>query len=157
MQALTIWGRPPLLTTGGVCLGSPPKQITLPPNNCLHFIISWSDLSKASILYQWKENTSSRMISLDILISLANELCALIEQVESSNIWIRILNLEWAVLPPSRFWAASPVLATQSTIPPSDLIFAVITFRTNVFPYHPGEFKMWIFSHSDSFEAWTAE
>ena len=72
------------------------------------------------MLKRWQENTSSQIISLDILISFANELCDFIEHVESSKISMGILNLELA---------ASPVLATQMTIPPSDLTLAAMTLR----------------------------
>ena len=80
-------------------------------------------------------------------------------QVESSITGIGILNLECAVLPPSKFWAARPknylflygyelyndltlpVLATHRTMPPSDLILAVMSLNVNVLPYPPGEFR----------------
>ena len=148
---LTICALLPLLTTGNVWRGSPPRQMTFPPKRALESIKSLSVLSKHSKLYRSQEKISSQTMRFAFLISFAKALCAGILQVESSITGIGILNLECAVLPPSKFCAARPmerrklyfhfmklfkipVLATHSTMPPSDLILAVMSLKVKVFP-----------------------
>ena len=49
-----------------------------------------------------------------------------------------ILNREWAVVPPSRRLAATPVVATAMASPPSALTVARRVFSRKVFP-HPAD------------------
>ena len=71
-------------------------------------------------------------------MSSASSDCALIEQTESACMLIGILNLEWAVRPPSNSIAAIPDEATARAMSPDDLTLARSIFSTNVFPVPPG-------------------
>ncbi len=52
-QGLTFWALHALLTTGRVCLGSPPIRTTFPPHKCSESIKSLRVLSTHSTLKQW--------------------------------------------------------------------------------------------------------
>ena len=94
--------------TGKICLKSPPKTITLPPNGisfALGLVVpitSLKDRSKASKQCLCIIGASSHIIKLVLINKAARSVPAVIEQKESSLRLIGIPKREWAVRPPVR-------------------------------------------------------
>ncbi len=123
-EALTMSSCPPLGITGKICRKSPPRTMVFPPkiflvasasSNCIK---SRRVRSTASKTQQCIIGASSQMIRSALQTNSATFICCVMLQVDSSCRSIRILNLEWAVLPPRSNKDAIPDEATTSTIFP---------------------------------------
>ncbi len=82
-------------------------------------------------------SASSQMIRSPLCTNLATFICYVMLQVDSSCRLIRILNFEWAVLPPRRSKNVIPVEATTSTILPCLRRWDRSVVQTNVLPIPP--------------------
>ncbi|CAK9870938.1 unnamed protein product [Sphagnum jensenii] len=77
------------------------------------------------------------MIILTLRTNSATFICCVMLQIDSSCRSIRILNLEWAVLPPRSNKDAIPDEATISMILPCPRRRDKSVFQTNVLPVPP--------------------
>ncbi len=112
---------PPLGTTGKICRKSPPRTTVFPPkifsvacasSNCIKSCKVQSTSSKVQLCII---NASSQMIRSTLRTNLATFIYCVILQVGSSCRSIKILNLEWTVLPPKSNKDAIHDEATTST------------------------------------------
>ncbi len=123
-EALTMSFHPPLGTTSRICWKSPPRTMVFPPKNfsvaCAlsNYIKSYKVRSTTSKAWPCIISASSQMIRSALCTNLATFICCVMLQVNSSCRSIKILNLEWAILPPKSNKDAIPDEATASTILP---------------------------------------
>jgi len=116
--------RPPLRTTGKICRKSPRRTMVFPPKifsiACAssNYIKSRRVRSTASKARRCIIGASSQMIRSALRTNSATFICCVMLQVDSLCRSIRILNLEWAVLPLGSNRDAIPDEATASTILP---------------------------------------
>ncbi len=80
---------------------------------------------------------SSQMIKSALRTNSATFICCVMLQVDSSCRLIKILNLEWAVLPPKNNKDAILDEATASTILPCPHRWDISVVQTNVLPVPP--------------------
>ncbi len=115
---------PPLGTTGRIYQKSPPRTTVFPPKifsvACAssNYIKSHRVISIASKALRCIISASSQVIISTLCTNLATFIYCVMLQVDSSCISIRILNLEWAVLPPRSKKNAIHNEVTTSTILP---------------------------------------
>ncbi len=123
-EALTMSSRLPLGTTSKICRKSPPRttvfplkilSVTCASSNCIKSRRVRSTTSKAQ---RCIIGASSQMIRSTLRTNSATFIYCVMLQVDSLCKSIRILNLEWAVLPPRSNKDAIPDEATTSTIFP---------------------------------------
>jgi len=114
--------RPPLGTIGRICRKSPPRTTVFPPKifsvACAssNYIKSWKVRSTVWKVRRCIISASSQMIRSALRTNSATFIYCVMLQVDSSCRSIRILNLEWAVLPPKSNKDAIPDEAIISTI-----------------------------------------
>ncbi|CAK9267897.1 unnamed protein product [Sphagnum jensenii] len=142
-EALTMSSHPPLGTIGRICQKSPPRTTIFPPkilsityasSNCIKLRKVQSTTSKVR---QCIIGASSQMIISALPTNLATFICCVMLQVDSSCRSIKILNLEWAVLPPRSSKDVIPNEATTSTILPYPCKWDKSVAQTNVFSVPP--------------------
>jgi len=135
--------RPALGTTGKIYRKSPPRTTIFPPkifpvacasSNCIKSRRVRSTTSKAQ---RCIIGASSQMIRSALRTNSATFIYCVILQVDSLCRLIRILNLEWAVLPPGSNKDAIPDEATASTILPCPRRRDRSVVQTNVLPVPP--------------------
>ncbi len=133
----------PLGTTGKIYRKSPPRTTVFPPkifsvacasSNCIK---SRKVRSTALKVRRCIISASSQMIKSILRTNLATFIYCVMLQVDSSCRSIRILNLEWAVLPPGSNKDAILDEATTSTILPCPLKQDRSVVQTNVLPIPP--------------------
>ncbi len=135
--------RPPLGITGKIYRKSPLRTTVFPPkifsfacasSNCIKSRRVQSTASKAQ---RCIIGTSSQMIMSALCTNSATFIYCVMLQVDSSCKSIRILNLEWAVLPPGSNRDAIPDEATASTILPCPCRRDKSVVQTNGLPVPP--------------------
>ncbi|CAK9222562.1 unnamed protein product [Sphagnum troendelagicum] len=135
--------RPPLGTTGRIYQKSPPKTTVFRPKifsvTCAssNYIKSCRVRSTASKARQCIISASSQIIKSTLRTNSATFIYCVMLQVDSSCKSIRILNLEWAVLPPVSNKDAIPDEATASKIFPCPCRRDRSIVQTNVLPVPP--------------------
>src|SRR4051812_11020802 len=141
MAECTIFERLPRGTTGKICLKSPPKTITFPPNTSFELpyldITSLSVLSSASNVCLCAIGASSQIISLVCLSRSPTSSLYSILQVELSSVGTGILNFECAVRPPGNNNDVIPLVATVRHISCFDLNVVASVLHMYVLPVPP--------------------
>ncbi len=129
---------PPLGTIGRICQKSPLRTTVFPPkifsiacasSNCIK---SCRVLSTASKAQRCIIGASSQMIRSALCTNSTTFICCVMLQVDSSCRSIKILNLEWVVLPPKSNKYAIPDEAIASTILPCPRRWDISVVQTNV-------------------------
>jgi len=137
-EALTMFSRPPLGTTGRICQKSPPRTMVFPRKIFLVAYASSNCIKShrvrliVSKVRQCIIGASSQMIILILCTNSGTFICYVMLQVNSSCRSIGILNLEWAILPPKNSKDAIPDEATISMILPCPRKGNRSVFQTNV-------------------------
>lgn len=132
--------RDPLTMTGSICLKSPDRTTTLPPKGVSGVdMMSLNVVSKSCRRCLCAIGASSHMMSLECLINLARISCTeMVDVLECGSMCSGNLNVECAVVPPVRSWAAMPEVATGRTTFPCPCTASIKAFKVNVLPQPPG-------------------
>ncbi len=135
--------RPPLRITNKICQKSPLRTMVFPPKilsvACVssNYIKSRKVRSIASKAWRCIIGASSQMIISILHTNSATFICCVMLQVDSSCKSIKILNLEWVVLPPISNKDAIPDEATTSMILPCPRQRDRSVVQTNVLSVPP--------------------
>ena len=136
-MASRICSGEPFGMTGSVCWKSPPIIRVTPPKGSLLSLRSWKVRSRASMASQRCGTISSHRMHFTTHIKSARKLFFAIQQTDSNDRSIGILNIECAICPPGSSRAAMLEEAVQRTMVPSLRSLLQMTLYKNVLPLPP--------------------